>query len=116
MILFDENASTLYLFRSAMRWIAVRLDMIAGNVNLDYSFFKNFKDFLEVCAQATTAGLVVALRGVVPAPYAGLALAYANQLSGMTQQVVRLASEAEARFISAQRMCSHLSVCHFFQT
>lgn len=63
-----------------------------------------------MCALGTTAGLVVALRGVVPAAFAGLALAYSNQLSGITQHAVRLASEAEARFTSVQRMHNYLLV------
>lgn len=63
-----------------------------------------------MCALGTTAGLVVALRGVVPPAFAGLALAYSNQLSGITQHAVRLASEAEARFTSVQRIHNYLSV------
>nr|QST14989.1 ABCC5 protein [Diaphanosoma celebensis] len=86
MILFDENASTFFLFNCSMRWLAVRLDL------------------LTVCGMAVTAGLVVALHGVVPAAFAGLALAFSGQLAGTLQYTVRLANETEARFISVQRM------------
>lgn len=41
MILFDENASTFYLFHAGMRWIAVRLDFIAGSVILNNLYNEN---------------------------------------------------------------------------
>lgn len=59
---------------------------------------------------AVTAGLVVSLRGMIPAATAGLALAYVTQLAGMMQQVVRLACETESRFTSVHRMQTHLKV------
>jgi len=40
----------------------------------------------------------------VPAAYAGLALAFSSQLSGILQYTVRLATDTETRFISVQRM------------
>lgn len=57
-----------------------------------------------------TAGLIVGLRGTIPAASAGLALAYASQLSGIMQYVVRLACETESRFTSVQRMQTYLLV------
>ena len=57
--------------------------------------------------------MVVALHGYVPAAYAGLALAFSSQLSGMLQYTVRLATDTETRFISVQRMHTSLQV---FQT
>jgi len=48
---------------------------------------------------AVTTGLVVALHGVVPAAFAGLALTFSGQLAGTVQYTVRLATETEARFI-----------------
>ena len=59
---------------------------------------------------ATTAGMIVAFRGTIPAATAGLALAYASQLSGIMQYVVRLSCETESRFTSVQRMHMHLKV------
>jgi len=52
--------------------------------------------------------MVVALHGYVPAAYAGLALAFSSQLSGMLQYTVRLATDTETRFISVQRMHTSL--------
>lgn len=57
-----------------------------------------------------TAGLVVTLRGVIPPAFAGLALAYAGQLTGILQNTVRWASEAESRFTSVDRMQTYLQV------
>ena len=57
-----------------------------------------------------TAGLVVALHGIIPASMAGLVLAYSRQLSGTIQYAVRLASETEARFMSVQRMHTYIKV------
>ena len=59
---------------------------------------------------AVTSGLVVALHGVVPAAFAGLALAFSGQLAGTLQYTVRLATETEARFISVQRMHTYFQV------
>jgi len=85
-ILYDENTSSFFLFNICMRWLAVRLD------------------FITACCMGITAGLVVALHGYVPAAYAGLALAFSSQLSGILQYTVRLATDTETRFISVQRM------------
>ncbi len=63
-----------------------------------------------VCGMGIIAVLVVGLRGMIPAASAGLALAYASQLSGIMQYVVRLACETESRFTSVQRMHTHLKV------
>jgi len=90
MILYDENTSSFFLFNICMRWLAVRLDFIAA------------------CSMGITAGMVVALHGYVPAAYAGLALAFSSQLSGMLQYTVRLATDTETRFISVQRMHTSL--------
>lgn len=77
-----------------MRWLAVRLDMLALSVT------------------SCTAILALFLRGVVDASFAGLALAYAAQLSGIFQYTVRLSTETEARFTSVQRLndCSKVLV------
>ncbi|KAK4005312.1 hypothetical protein OUZ56_007029 [Daphnia magna] len=90
MILQDENSSAYFLLNCSHRWLSVRLD------------------FVTVCGMAVTAGLIVALRGTIPVASAGLALAYANQLSGIMQYIVRLACETESRFTSVQRMHTYL--------
>ena len=63
-----------------------------------------------VCIIGVTAGLIVALRGLIPPAFAGLALAYSGQLTGILQNTVRWASETESRFTSVQRMQTYLQV------
>ncbi|XP_043243521.1 multidrug resistance-associated protein 5-like isoform X2 [Amphibalanus amphitrite] len=83
---FDDNSSAFYLFNCSMRWVAIRLDS------------------LTVTITALTSVFVLASHGVVPAAFAGLAMAYAAQLSGLFQFTVRLSSETEARFTSVERI------------
>lgn len=63
-----------------------------------------------VAVTGIAAGMVVALHGVIPAAFAGLALAYSGQLTGIMQYTVRLATETESRFMSVQRMHTYLKV------
>ena len=60
--------------------------------------------------------LALFLRGAVDASFAGLALAYATQLSGIFQYTVRLSTETEARFTSVQRLndCSKVSDIYIY--
>ncbi|KAJ7324684.1 hypothetical protein JRQ81_017704 [Phrynocephalus forsythii] len=69
-----------------MRWLAVRLDIVS------------------IVLITTTGLMIVLMHGRIPPAYAGLAISYGVQLTGLFQFTVRLASETEARFTSVERI------------
>ncbi|ETE64397.1 Multidrug resistance-associated protein 5, partial [Ophiophagus hannah] len=61
-------------------------------------------DIVSIALITITGLMIVLMHGQIPPAYAGLAISYAVQLTGLFQFTVRLASETEARFTSVERI------------
>lgn len=74
------------MYQSGMRWLAVWLDL------------------LVVCITSVVALLIVLLTGKVSPADAGMAIAFAVQMSGIFQFAVRTQTELEAKMTSVERV------------
>ncbi|KAG5348318.1 MRP5 protein, partial [Acromyrmex charruanus] len=88
--LFNTNNLCQYLCQAAMRWSAIRLDS------------------LVIAASCIIALFVISFKNEISPAFAGLAMAYATQMTGVFQYTVRLMSETEVRFISVERISYYL--------
>ncbi|XP_060079358.1 ATP-binding cassette sub-family C member 5-like [Ylistrum balloti] len=84
--LMDTNSVPFFLFYSSNRWLAVRLDLLSALV-------------------IGITGLLVILtyESMTPA-LAGMAMAFAIQMTGLFQFTIRMAIDTEARFVSVERL------------
>ncbi|CAJ0935342.1 unnamed protein product, partial [Mesorhabditis belari] len=82
----DANSGSMFMFQSAMRWLAVWLDL------------------LVVAITFVVALCIVLLTGKVSPADAGMAITFAIQMSGIFQFAVRTQTEMEAKMTSVERV------------
>ncbi|XP_066494056.1 ATP-binding cassette sub-family C member 12-like [Tiliqua scincoides] len=89
----DENSSHFILFNYALRWFAVRTDILMNIMTLIVALF------------------VVLSPSSISAAEKGLALSYTIQLSGLLQVCVRTGTETEAKFTSVEQIMEYITIC-----
>uniref|UniRef100_A0A914KLI9 Uncharacterized protein n=1 Tax=Meloidogyne incognita TaxID=6306 RepID=A0A914KLI9_MELIC len=82
----DENTGALFLYYSAMRWQAVWLDLLVVLITFGVSLF------------------IVLLTDQISPSEAGMAIAFALQMSGIFQFAVRSQTELEAKLTAVERV------------
>ncbi|XP_061450655.1 ATP-binding cassette sub-family C member 12-like [Rhineura floridana] len=92
-MLNDESSSHFVLFNYALRWFAVRTDILTNTMTLIVALF------------------VVLSPSSISAAEKGLALSYTIQLSGLLQVCVRTGSETEARFTNVEQILEYITKC-----
>ncbi|XP_044843536.1 ATP-binding cassette sub-family C member 12 isoform X7 [Mauremys mutica] len=92
-MLNDENCGHFLLFNYALRWFAVRTDILMTLVTFIVALFVALSpSFISTAAK-------------------GLALSYIIQLSGLLQVCVRTGTETEAKFTSVEQIQEYISTC-----
>uniref|UniRef100_A0A8D0HD12 ATP-binding cassette sub-family C member 12 n=1 Tax=Sphenodon punctatus TaxID=8508 RepID=A0A8D0HD12_SPHPU len=92
-MLNDENSNHFLLFNCALRWFAVRTDILMNLITLIVALF------------------VVLSPSSISIAAKGLALSYIIQLSGLLQVCVRTGTETEAKFTSVEQIMEYVSTC-----
>ncbi|KAM5298031.1 ATP-binding cassette sub-family C member 12-like isoform 2-T2 [Glossophaga mutica] len=89
----DENSSHLLYFNCALRWFALRMDVLMNVVTF------------------IVALLVTLSFPAISASSKGLSLSYIIQLSGLLQVCVRTATETQAKFTSVELLREYILTC-----
>ncbi|XP_058296936.1 LOW QUALITY PROTEIN: ATP-binding cassette sub-family C member 12 [Hylobates moloch] len=89
----DENSSHLLYFNCALRWFALRMDILM-----------NILTFI-------VALLVTLSFSYISTSSKGLSLSYIIQLSGLLQVCVRMGTETQAKFTSLELLREYISSC-----
>uniref|UniRef100_A0A0N4ZVZ5 ABC transmembrane type-1 domain-containing protein n=1 Tax=Parastrongyloides trichosuri TaxID=131310 RepID=A0A0N4ZVZ5_PARTI len=88
---FDENSGAILMFQSATRWQAVWLDLLVVLITTCVGVF------------------IIWLTGTVNPAEAGMALAFAIQMSGIFQFAVRSQTELEAKLTAVERISYYVN-------
>uniref|UniRef100_A0A670YTR6 ATP binding cassette subfamily C member 12 n=1 Tax=Pseudonaja textilis TaxID=8673 RepID=A0A670YTR6_PSETE len=92
-ILNNENSNHFLMFNYALRWFALRTDILMSFMML------------------TVALCVVLSHSSISTAEKGLALSYSLQLSGLLQVCVRSCIEVQARFTSVEQITEYIVKC-----
>ncbi|KAG8510013.1 Multidrug resistance-associated protein 9 [Galemys pyrenaicus] len=92
-MLNDENSGHLLYFNCALRWFALRMDVLMNVVTF------------------IVAMLVTLSFSSISASSKGLSLSYIIQLSGLLQVCVRTGNETQAKFTSVELLREYISAC-----
>uniref|UniRef100_A0A452TN78 ATP-binding cassette sub-family C member 12 n=1 Tax=Ursus maritimus TaxID=29073 RepID=A0A452TN78_URSMA len=92
-MLNDENSSHLLYFNCALRWFALRMDVLMNIVTF------------------IVALLVTLSFSSISASSKGLSLSYIIQLSGLLQVCVRTGTETQAKFTSVELLREYILTC-----